>query len=62
MYLDLNSATTGGAAPFGGAVAGLPGGYAGSTSCSVSVGNACTTEKTSSNWQVRFRMHKDFLP
>jgi hypothetical protein len=62
MYMDLQSATTGGAAPFGAGPAGLAGGYAGSTSCAVSVGNACGTEKSSSNWQIRFRAHKDFLP
>ncbi len=48
MYMDLQSATTGAATGTGG--------YAAATT------GAVATEKSSSNWQVRFRMHKDFLP
>jgi hypothetical protein len=54
MYEALNSATTGST--------GGPGGYAGSTSCAVTINNACGTEKQSTNWTIRFRAHKDFLP
>ena len=46
MYEDLQSATTG-------TLVGT-GGYSGS--------GAVATEKSSSNWTARFRMHKDFLP
>ena len=48
MYSDLQSATTGST--------GGPGGYVAATS------GAVGTEKSSSNWQIRFRAHKDFLP
>jgi hypothetical protein len=47
MYEDLQSATTGGAGV---------GGYAAASAAAIG------TEKSSSNWTARFRMHKDFLP
>ncbi len=54
MYEELNSASTGSA--------GAPLGYAGGTSAVTALGNATGTESHSSNWTVRFRAHKDFLP
>ena len=54
MYEELNSASTGSA--------GAPLGYSGGTSAVTSLGNSTGTEAHSSNWTVRFRAHKDFLP
>jgi hypothetical protein len=57
MYEDLKSASTGSA---------LIGGYNGcttnGTAASCGGGNAFLAENHSSNWTVRFRAHKDFLP
>src|SRR5262249_52331599 len=47
MYQDLQSATTGGAGV---------GGYASASAAAIG------TEKSSSNWTARVRLHKDFLP
>jgi Porin subfamily len=52
MYDELNSATTGST---------TPGGYAGGPA-SVAIGNATGVAGHSSDWTVRFRAHKDFLP
>jgi hypothetical protein len=54
MYEELNSATTGSA--------GAPLGYSGGTSAATSIGGATGTEAHSSNWTIRFRAHRDFLP
>jgi hypothetical protein len=54
LYSQLNSASTGSA--------GAPLGYSGSTSAATSLGNATGTESHSSQWTIRFRAHKDFLP
>jgi hypothetical protein len=54
MYDELNSASTGSA--------GAPLGYSGGATAATSIGNATGTEGHSSNWTVRFRAHKDFLP
>jgi Porin subfamily len=56
MYTELNSATTGGGA------GGAPLGYGGGTTAATAIGAATGTEGHSSNWTVRFRAHKDFLP
>jgi hypothetical protein len=65
MYEELNSASTGGGAPASGPVSGLagaPGGYAGGLTAATAISNATGTEGHSSNWTIRFRAHKDFLP
>jgi hypothetical protein len=54
MYEQLNSAATDSA--------GAPLGYAGSTSPATSIGGANGTEGHASNWTIRFRAHRDFLP
>ncbi|HUC52115.1 MAG TPA: porin [Xanthobacteraceae bacterium] len=57
MYSDLKSASTGSTAI---------GGYNGCTTLTTAAGcggaGGFQTESSASNWQVRFRMHKDFLP
>jgi Porin subfamily len=57
MYEDLNSASTGSA---------LLGGYnacnTGGSATGCGGGQAFLHENSSSNWSVRFRAHKDFLP
>jgi hypothetical protein len=56
MYSDLKSASTGST---------LVGGYNGCTTSGTATGcgaGAFNTESSSSNWQFRFRAHKDFLP
>ena len=55
MYQQLDSASTGSA--------GLPLGYAASTTTAGgTTGGVTGTESHSSNWEIRFRAHKDFLP
>jgi hypothetical protein len=57
MYSQLNSASTG--------AAGSPLGYAGGATASAAAASSfgvVGTQGHSSDWQVRFRIHKDFLP
>jgi Porin subfamily len=54
MYEQLNSATTGSA--------GAPLGYAGGITSATALGGAAGTQAHASNWTIRFRAHRDFLP